>query len=99
MDELKLQVADEVGVAFREGLAARAEARHLPVRLGAIVVGMVSAPQDVRTGLQSGVRWVQSLATGVDSLLIPELVASEVVLTNSSGASAGPVAEFAMARI
>lgn len=107
MDELTLQVADEVGATFREGLAARAEARHLPVRLGAIgdgpadaiVVGIVSAPQDVRTGLQSGVRWIQSLATGVDSLLIPELLASQVVLTNSSGASAGPVAEFAMARI
>jgi phosphoglycerate dehydrogenase-like enzyme len=57
------------------------------------------ATDDVRAGLASGVRWIQSLATGVETVLIPEVVQSEVVVTNSSGATAGPVAEYTFGMI
>ena len=38
-------------------------------------------------------RWVHSAAAGVTGLLSPELVASDVVLTNSAGIMAVPIAE------
>src|SRR5207302_3956709 len=73
----------------------------LPVQLAdigsgpgdAVIVGQY-ASRDVRAGLDAGVRWIQSLATGVETVLIPEVVDGDVVVTNSSGATAGPVAEF-----
>ncbi|HET7458623.1 MAG TPA: D-2-hydroxyacid dehydrogenase [Gemmatimonadaceae bacterium] len=40
-----------------------------------------------------GLRWVHSAAAGVGSLLFPELVDSDVVLTNSAGVMAVPIAE------
>ena len=41
-------------------------------------------------------RWVHSPSAGVDHLLIPEIVESEIVLTNSAGAHAIPIAEFVL---
>ncbi len=38
-------------------------------------------------------RWIHSSAAGVGNMLFPELVHSDVVLTNSSGVSADPIAE------
>ncbi|HEX9074449.1 MAG TPA: D-2-hydroxyacid dehydrogenase [Anaerolineae bacterium] len=38
-------------------------------------------------------RWIHKMSTGVDRMLYPELVASPVQLTNSSGAHAIPMAE------
>lgn len=42
-------------------------------------------------------RWVHTGAAGVASLLHPELVASDIVLTNSAGIHAGPIAETVLA--
>ena len=42
------------------------------------------------------VRWVQSLSAGVEGILIPELVRSNVVLTNARGVFKRPLAEFAL---
>lgn len=39
-------------------------------------------------------RWVHSAAAGVGSALYPEMVASDVVLTNSAGVHAVPIAEY-----
>lgn len=44
-------------------------------------------------------RWVQVAAAGVDAFLFPEMLASDVVLTNSRGAFDEPVAEFTLALI
>ncbi|MGC2636381.1 MAG: D-2-hydroxyacid dehydrogenase [Acidobacteriaceae bacterium] len=46
-----------------------------------------------------GVRWVHSRWAGVDSLLFPELVASDVPLTNGSGVFSQSLGEFALAAI
>jgi phosphoglycerate dehydrogenase-like enzyme len=43
------------------------------------------------------VRWVHALAAGVDSLLFPELIASDVVVTNGRGVFADALGEFAVA--
>lgn len=42
------------------------------------------------------VRWVHSLSAGVDGILFPALVNSDVVLTNSRGVFKRPLAEFAL---
>jgi phosphoglycerate dehydrogenase-like enzyme len=42
-------------------------------------------------------RWVHSISAGVDHLLFPELVTSEVVLTNGRGAFKRALAEFVIA--
>jgi phosphoglycerate dehydrogenase-like enzyme len=41
-------------------------------------------------------RWVHTPSAGVDGLLIPELLSREIVLTNSSGVHAIPIAEFVL---
>lgn len=41
-------------------------------------------------------RWIHSAAAGVGSLLFPELAASDVVLTNSAGVHAIPMAEHVL---
>jgi len=47
----------------------------------------------------SRLRWVHSAAAGVAGLLFPELVDSEVVLTNSAGVMAVPIAEHMLGGI
>jgi phosphoglycerate dehydrogenase-like enzyme len=42
-------------------------------------------------------RWVQVTSGGVDTLLYPEFVKSDVILTNTSGCYASPIAETAIA--
>lgn len=44
-------------------------------------------------------RWVHSAAAGVGGSLFPELVASDVLLTNSAGMHAIPIAEYVLAGI
>jgi phosphoglycerate dehydrogenase-like enzyme len=45
------------------------------------------------------VRWVHSMAAGVETLLFPELVESEVPLTNGSGVFSASLGEFVLAAI
>ena len=42
-------------------------------------------------------RWVQSNASGVDGLLCPELIASDIVVTSGASVNSGPVAESVLA--
>ena len=54
--------------------------------------------RDVFTMCQD-VRWVHSRSAGLDSLLFPELVASDVPLTNGSGVFSQSLGEFALGAI
>jgi phosphoglycerate dehydrogenase-like enzyme len=45
------------------------------------------------------VRWVHSMAAGVETLLFPELLESEVPLTNGSGVFSASLGEFVLAAI
>jgi len=40
------------------------------------------------------VRWIQTVSAGVDTLLFPELIASDVVVTNARGVFEEPIAEW-----
>src|SRR5215831_17997345 len=44
-------------------------------------------------------RWVHSAAAGVGNALYPEMIASDVVLTNSAGVHAIPIAEYIVAGV
>jgi phosphoglycerate dehydrogenase-like enzyme len=41
-------------------------------------------------------RWIHTFSTGVDHLLVPGIVERDIVLTNSAGAHAVPIAEFVL---
>ncbi|MFY9949903.1 MAG: hypothetical protein WAK27_14495, partial [Candidatus Sulfotelmatobacter sp.] len=45
------------------------------------------------------VRWVHSRAAGLDNILFPELVESQIVLTNSRGVYSASLGEFALGAI
>jgi phosphoglycerate dehydrogenase-like enzyme len=47
----------------------------------------------------AGVRWIQSASDGVDGVLFPALVESDVVLTNARGVFEDAIAEWAIAAI
>jgi len=55
-----------------------------------------TVPKDLLPGL-AGLRWVQAPAAGVAHLLVPEFIASHIILTNSRGVSARAIAEHVMA--
>src|SRR5688500_15756303 len=44
-------------------------------------------------------RWVHSAAAGVGSALYPEMIASDVLLTNSAGVHSVPIAEYVVAGV
>ena len=46
-----------------------------------------------------GLRWIQTASAGVDRLLFPELVESDVVVTNARGVFDEPIAEWVLAAI
>ncbi len=47
-------------------------------------------------GIAGSLRWIQAASAGVDGLLFPELVASDVVLTNARGVFDRPIAEHVL---
>jgi phosphoglycerate dehydrogenase-like enzyme len=72
---------------------AVAAAHHAEVYIGAGV------PREVFLAAQPELRWAHSTTAGVSSFLYPELVDSSVVLTNSAGIHAAPMAESAIGMI
>jgi len=50
-------------------------------------------------GICRKVRWVHSRAAGLDNLLFPELVESQILLTNGRGVFSASLGEFVLAAI
>ena len=50
-------------------------------------------------GICGKVRWVHSRAAGLDNLLFPELVESQILLTNGRGVFSASLGEFVLAAI
>ncbi|MFL5736441.1 MAG: D-2-hydroxyacid dehydrogenase [Actinomycetota bacterium] len=50
-------------------------------------------------GSAENIRWIQTASAGVDRLLFPELVESDVVVTNARGVFDEPIAEWVLAAI
>lgn len=56
---------------------------------------------DIRASFREAAKlqWIQTLSAGVESLLFPELVASDIVLTNAKGIHGIPISEHVFAMI
>src|SRR3989344_677167 len=48
-------------------------------------------------GLLLKAKWLHSFSAGVDKILTPEVARSDIILTNSSGVHATPIAEMILA--
>jgi phosphoglycerate dehydrogenase-like enzyme len=66
-----------------------------------VILQWSGTPELVRAALANcpEVRWIHSRAAGVDNLLFPELVNSEVLLTNGSGVFSASLGEFVLGAI
>jgi phosphoglycerate dehydrogenase-like enzyme len=60
--------------------------------------GSLSLIRDVFL-ISPGVRWVHSRSAGLERTLFPELIASDVIMTNGSGVFSSSLGEFALAAI
>ncbi|GIV00754.1 MAG: 2-hydroxyacid dehydrogenase [Actinomycetota bacterium] len=88
-------VADAVELRFADTVEALAAALE-----GADVLFAWSGGRDLLRpawGSAGSLRWIQAASAGVDGLLFPELVDSDVVLTNARGVFERPIAEHVMA--
>ena len=67
----------------------------------AVILQWSGTPELLRASLASSrqVRWIHSRAAGVDNLLFPELVNSEILLTNGSGVFSASLGEFVLGAI
>jgi len=69
---------------------------------GAEIIMALGLPRELLLAaltLPRSLRWIHSGSAGVRSLLHPELVASDVVLTNSAGVHAPPIAEAVLGMV
>lgn len=78
-------------------------AADLPSLRAALADAEVLLVTDFRTGLlreawpdARGVRWVHATSAGVDAMMFPELVGSEVPVTNARGIFDRPIAEYVL---
>jgi phosphoglycerate dehydrogenase-like enzyme len=70
-------------------------------RDAAVILQWSGTPELLHGALAScpDVRWIHSRAAGVDNLLFPEIVNSEVLLTNGSGVFSASLGEFVLGAI
>jgi phosphoglycerate dehydrogenase-like enzyme len=79
--------------ATRTTAEALAAVKEAEIYIGTgFPVDLLRASQETRT-----LRWIHTGAAGVKSLLYPEMLGSDVILTNSAGIHAEPMAETVLA--
>jgi phosphoglycerate dehydrogenase-like enzyme len=97
------EVVDVQAAADGQGDGGAAAPEVLEAVRGAEVYVGYGAPRELflaATAPPEGrLRWIHSGAAGVGGALHPEMVASPVVLTNSAGIHAAPIAETVMAMV
>lgn len=97
----------ELSPRFLEPLGARLATLRPPVGLAslgdepspALLIGFGMSAAELETAQAAGVQWIQAMSAGLEHVLVPEIVASDIVVTSSGRGSARPMAEFVMARI
>jgi phosphoglycerate dehydrogenase-like enzyme len=97
----------EFSKRFMEAVAERLRRLDPPVEIAPLgsepsdmlLVPMTISDEEFEQARAAGVTWIQGVTAGVEQLLTPALAESPIVLTNSSGTSAIPMAEFVFARI
>lgn len=88
------QIEEAAGPDFRV-VAVPTEAEALPLMSEVVVlIPGVFTPAMLAAG--SRLRWVQTGGAGVDGVLFPELIASDVLVTNARGAHRFAMSEFVL---
>lgn len=82
-----------------DGDGARPSHQALRAAEGAEVYVGWGVPSDIVAAAHPALRWAHTAAAGVRASLTPEIVAADVTLTNSRGAHAEPMADWAVAAI
>lgn len=99
-NDASLRVLDEAGPGVRYQLGATpADFAGAPPPDAILVCSMGRAALEPVLALAPGVRWIHSRAAGLDSVLFPSLVDSDVPLTNGRGVFSSSLAEFAIAAL
>ena len=94
-EDPSLRVLDEAGAGVRYVYGtAPADFANGPPPDAILVCSIGSAAVETVWALAPGTRWIHSRAAGLDSLLFPALVDSDVVLTNGRGVFSLSLAEF-----
>jgi phosphoglycerate dehydrogenase-like enzyme len=102
---LVLSSSDDRQLAMLAGVphvvANSAEALNEPASVAEVILYWSGSRDLLRTAFLASpkVRWVHSRSAGLDHILFPELVQSDVPLTNGSGVFSPSLGEFALAAI
>ena len=75
--------------------ARTAEGRRREFPAADVILAARMTSEDAR--LCERVKWIQSTAVGVGSLLVPEIIERDIIVTNARGCHAEPIAEHAIA--
>ncbi len=82
---------------LKEILSARSDIELVDdLESAEVILGGISGEE---FKIAKNLRWIQATGAGVDGLLFPELVESDVILTNASGVHPIPIAEHTFALI
>jgi phosphoglycerate dehydrogenase-like enzyme len=98
-EALRRQVADAAGAGVRVHYETDAPAivsRLAGLPAPAAILAGAFSPEILAAWPAGGRRWLHSTGAGVERLLFPELVASDVVVTNSRGAHRVAMPEFVL---
>lgn len=93
-----MRMLDRLPAGTRVVVGERAaDFASLAAEADVLVCGVVPrAVMEEVWAMAPNVKWVHSMAAGLDTVLFPELIASPVPLTNSRGVFANSLAEFAI---
>jgi len=96
-------IGDAAGLALPTELVERVEVVTVPMKgelapdvAGDALISVAGWAENLHEVLARGVRWVHFASTGVDNVPFDELP-DDLLITNSRGASAVPIAEWSMA--
>jgi phosphoglycerate dehydrogenase-like enzyme len=95
---IKLTDASDLFRTERSGDLASKEKLSTLLAEAEVVFGRLELSQNVVTRAPK-LKWVQSMGAGVNRYLTPEMVASPLVMTNTSGIHANPIGEFVLSRM
>jgi phosphoglycerate dehydrogenase-like enzyme len=93
------EIASVHAAVSSRGDGGSATAAAIEAMRGAEVYVGAGVPRDLLLAAGPALRWAHTTTAGVASFLYPEMLAAPVVLTNSAGIHAAPMAETVLAMI
>jgi len=95
LNEQEIAIIQDIALEANIVLAASEEDLLREIEYAEVILGPKLAPAQLAHAKQ--VKWIQVAGVGIDRMISPELVASDIVLTNSKGKTSVNIAEHAFA--